>query len=88
MLILKRQSGESIQINDDIKITIYYSKGNQIKIGIEAPRHVCVIREELLNAKQTENAVAIENDSKPEHSEKNPVIIRSKRQKRIIFPTP
>ncbi|MDX2503290.1 MAG: carbon storage regulator [Gammaproteobacteria bacterium] len=86
MLILKRQSGESIQINDDIKITIYFSRGNQIKIGIDAPRHVSVIREELLSDRQTEDAAAIDTESKQNRCEEKQVSIKTKRQKRIIFP--
>ncbi len=54
MLILERHSGESIHINDDIKLTIYYNKGSQIKMGIEAPRHISIMREELLLKKQDE----------------------------------
>ncbi len=47
MLILTRKLGESVIIDDDIKITILGTKGNDVKIGIEAPRDVEIWREEL-----------------------------------------
>ncbi len=52
MLILERQCGEAIHINDDIKLTIYYYKGTQVKLGIEAPRHVNIIRKELIQTSE------------------------------------
>jgi carbon storage regulator len=48
MKVLNRQRGESIMIGDSIKITSLGAKGNEIKIGIEAPRSVKVLRAELL----------------------------------------
>ncbi len=47
MLTLTRRSGERIRIGQDILITIKEIHGNQVKIGIEAPRSVQVFREEL-----------------------------------------
>ncbi|MBF0146848.1 MAG: carbon storage regulator CsrA [Magnetococcales bacterium] len=47
MLILTRRIGESLNIGDDIKITLLGIKGNQVRIGIEAPRDVQVHREEI-----------------------------------------
>jgi len=47
MLVLTRRLGESITIGDNIKIVIVDIDGNQIKIGIEAPREIEVYREEL-----------------------------------------
>lgn len=51
MLVLGRRQGESIQIGDDITITIVRS-GEQVRIGIEAPQEVSVVRTELLEALQ------------------------------------
>lgn len=48
MLILTRRPGESIIIDEDIKIKILAVSGNQISIGIEAPHDVNIVREELL----------------------------------------
>ena len=47
MLVLTRKLGESITIGDNIKLLIVDIEGNQVKIGIEAPRSIEVYREEL-----------------------------------------
>jgi carbon storage regulator len=47
MLVLTRKLGESITIGDDIRITVMTVKGNQVKIGIEAPTETKVYREEI-----------------------------------------
>ena len=47
MLILTRRTGETIRIGNDIEITVLGVKGNQIKIGINAPKTVPVHREEV-----------------------------------------
>jgi carbon storage regulator len=47
MLILTRRASESIMIGNDVKITIMRLTGTQVRIGIEAPKHVAVYREEL-----------------------------------------
>lgn len=48
MLILTRKPGESIKIGEDIYITLLATKGNQSRIGIDAPRELDVVRTELL----------------------------------------
>ena len=48
MLILARRVGESIRIADDIVVIIVETKGTQVRVGIEAPQNVTVLREELL----------------------------------------
>ena len=47
MLILTRRIGEVIVINDDIEVTILGVKGQQIRVGVEAPRSVTVNRKEV-----------------------------------------
>jgi len=47
MLVLTRSQNESIIINDDFKITIFGTKGQDVKIGIEAPEDVEIWREEI-----------------------------------------
>jgi carbon storage regulator len=48
MLILTRRVGETVVIGDDIEITVLGVKGNQVRIGVKAPRDVSVHREEIL----------------------------------------
>lgn len=48
MLILTRRVGESIKIGDNVVVTVLNKSGNQVKIGIEAPKSVNVVRTELL----------------------------------------
>ncbi|PVX38819.1 carbon storage regulator CsrA [Pasteurella langaaensis DSM 22999] len=47
MLILTRKVGESLLIGDDISITVLSVRGNQVKIGVNAPKDVSVHREEI-----------------------------------------
>jgi len=47
MLVLTRCKGDSIQIGDDIEITISATKGNSVRLKIDAPREIPVYREEL-----------------------------------------
>lgn len=58
MLILSRKVDEKIKIGDDITLTIIEVKGEQVKIGVEAPKHVKVFRQEVFEAIQKENRAA------------------------------
>lgn len=49
MLVLSRKKGEAIQIADEIKITIVDIRGGRVRLSIEAPRSVRVVRNELLH---------------------------------------
>ena len=55
MLILTRRVGESLMIDDDIVVTVLGVKGQQVRIGVEAPREVSVHREEIYRRIQNEN---------------------------------
>ncbi len=56
MLILTRRVGESLMVGDDITITVLGVKGNQVRIGVNAPRDVAVHREEIYNRIQQGDA--------------------------------
>lgn len=47
MLVFTRRSGQSIRINDDILIKVFHLGENQVRIGIEAPFHVKIHRQEV-----------------------------------------
>ena len=47
MLILTRKVGESVLIGDDISISVLSVRGNQVKLGVQAPKEVSVHREEI-----------------------------------------
>lgn len=55
MLILTRRVGESVVIGDNISITILGVKGNQVRVGVKAPKDVSVHREEIFERIKREN---------------------------------
>ena len=55
MLILSRKPSEKIIVGDEIVISVIEVRGDQVKIGIEAPRNVKVYRQEVFNSIQEEN---------------------------------
>ena len=65
VLILTRRIGESVIINEDITVTVLGIKGNQIRVGIDAPRHVSVHREEIYQRMKTEELEEEEEEATP-----------------------
>lgn len=54
MLILTRKAGETIMVGDEVTVTVLGVKGNQVRVGINAPREVTVHREEIYERIQAE----------------------------------
>ena len=58
MLILTRKLGESIIIEDNIKVTVVDINNQQIKLGIDAPKHITINREEVAKKVKEENQLS------------------------------
>lgn len=56
MLILTRRVGETVMIGDDVTITVLGVKGNQVRVGINAPKSIAVHREEIYERIKREHA--------------------------------
>ncbi len=61
MLILTRRVGETLMVGDDVTVTVLGVKGNQMRIGVNAPKEVAVHREEIYQRIQKEK------DQEPNH---------------------
>lgn len=79
MLVLSRQRDETIMIGDDVEITVVDIRGDKVRLGITAPRHIQVHRKEVYEAIRRENERAatlspddvsnvIDKDEKPKKS--------------------
>jgi carbon storage regulator len=63
MLILTRRIGETLMVGDDVTVTVLGVKGNQVRIGVNAPKDVAVHREEIYQRIQKEKGGVDEDDN-------------------------
>ena len=63
MLVLHRKKGESLIIDDNIKITIVDISGEKVKIAVEAPKEIPILRSELVNAAEANKEAAVSENS-------------------------
>lgn len=63
MLILTRKRGQSIVVDGDIEITLLHIQGDQVRLGITAPKRVAVHRKEILDQVRAENIEAAADDA-------------------------
>lgn len=73
MLILTRRSGETIHLGDDITVTVLGIKGNQVRIGVAAPKDVEVHREEIYKLVQKEKGKAFAAQTVTPSTQNNPL---------------
>jgi carbon storage regulator len=79
MLVLARKHNQSIMIGDDIEIVILEIKGDQVKLGINAPKKIAVHRKEIYEEIQLENIAASGYKIKPEDLKNLSDIIKKNR---------
>lgn len=65
MLILTRRVGESLMIGDEINVTVLGIRGNQVRIGVNAPKEVAVHREEIYERIKQEQTGAVPETAAP-----------------------
>lgn len=65
MLILTRRIGESIMVGPDVTVTVLGVKGNQVRVGINAPKNVAVHREEIYERIKAEHEAAKADETAP-----------------------
>ena len=63
MLILTRRVGEALKLGEDITVTVQGVRGNQVRIGIDAPKSVAIQREEIYRTAETELTPEIGDES-------------------------
>jgi len=65
MLILTRKKDETMVVGHEVRVKVLGVSGNQVRIGIEAPREISIMRSELLDTAQQGEAEAVASDAAP-----------------------
>ena len=73
MLILTRRVGETLMIGDEVTVTVLGVKGNQVRIGVNAPKNVSVHREEIYERIKREHAAEAADQQKTNFTSSSPV---------------
>jgi carbon storage regulator len=74
MLILSRRPNESLHVGDNVVVTVLGIKGNQVRLGITAPRNVVVDREEVHHRKQAEYRASDKRTLRPGQTPSSPSV--------------
>jgi carbon storage regulator len=89
MLVLSRKCEQSLLLGDDIVVTVLAIDGDRVKLGIEAPRSVSVLRQEVYQQLRSSNTTAAAAETRPSiHAIAAAIRNRSAQETPIATPTP
>jgi carbon storage regulator len=71
VLILTRRVGETVMIGDEVTVTVLRVKGNQVRLGVNAPKSISVQREEIFHRIKREHGEGVDGESGPEDERVN-----------------